>query len=543
MKQKNTKKLLSVATLTLIPLLLFLLWLYIKPLKTQASTVYPNIILIVTDDQRWDSLNYMPTVQTELVAQGVTFSNAFASTPLCCPARASILTGQYAHTHGVIDNAGAVNLFNDSSTLATWLQDAGYRTALIGKYLNGYTTTNIPPGWDEWRVLARRVQHYYYDYQLSENGVLVSYGSDPANYSTDVLANKAADFVRSSTGTPFFLMFAPIAPHAPSIPAPRHEGTYSDLPPWRPPNFNEADVNDKPDWVRTRPSLNEGRIDADRIAQLESSLAVDDALAGLLDALDEIGQRDNTVIIFLSDQGLAWGEHRWDQKRCPYEECFRIPLVMVYPGLVAPGLVENRFVLNIDLAPTLLELAGVSIPASVEGTSLVPLLDGSVVNWRQDFLFEHWQGNSPVPGYAGLRNEEWKYVEYATGEFELYDLANDPYELINLADDPAYASILNMLRDRLHELQSSPTPQPTPSPTGTSQMTTPTPTPPQGSATPIPTRTPRPTRTATPTVGATDTPSPTTLPSPPPPTVFPPPTRTPRPTRTASLNAGSPGVL
>jgi N-acetylglucosamine-6-sulfatase len=477
MKREGPRKPLFAVTLSIVVFLLLFTWTAIGSTSIQAQTIHPNIIVIVTDDQRWDTLAYMPHLQSQLVAQGVTFANAFAPTSLCCPARASILSGQYAHTHGVLDNAGAINFFDDSATLATWLHDASYRTALLGKYLNGYTTTYIPPGWDEWRAFTQREESYYYDYTLNENGVSVHYGTQPADYSTDVLAAKATAFIHASAGTPFFLYLAPAAPHAPFTPAPRHAGAFADVAPWRPPSYNEADVSDKPAWLQTQWPLGDEKVDNQHIGQLETALAVDDALAGILQALDDTGQRSNTVIIFLSDQGVAWGEHRWDSKRCPYEECIRMPLVMLYPGVTTPAIIRSEIVLNIDLAPTILELAGVSIPPSIEGNSLLPLLNNTAVNWRSDFLLEQWQGGSQVTSYTGMRNAAWKYVEYETGETELYDLAADPYELVNVAANPAYAQVLATLNGRLDELKgligSTPTPDtrttPSPPPSSTQQ--------------------------------------------------------------------------
>jgi arylsulfatase A-like enzyme len=225
------------------------------------------------------------------------------------------------------------------------------------------------------------------------------------------------------------------------------------------------------------------------------------------------------VIIFLSDQGLGWGEHRWLDKRCPYAECIRIPLLIRYAGITSPGTAEDRFALNIDLAPTILDFAGVAVPPGVEGTSLVPLLDGSAGNWRTDFLIEQWQGNSRITSYTGLHNEAWTYVEYTTGEVELYELTADPYELVNVATNPAYSQVVATLANRLDELLSpveptatpitntaTPTPipltqTPTPTPTGLTVTNTPIPPPTsRPSGTPMPTRqiTPRPTLTATP---------------------------------------------
>jgi len=454
--------------LTILKLLAFVLFVFgvawTLDLHDVHAQTQPNIILVLTDDQRWDTLQYMPNVQTELIQNGVQFTNAFLTTPLCCPSRASILTGLYPHNHGLRVNWMAG--FDDSSTIATWLHDAGYRTSYIGKYLNGYAQFSpyIPPGWDDWRVF---VTPAYFNYLLNENGTVVSYGSADADYATDLLLAKVVDFIRSSAGQPFFLFFAPQAPHQPPVAARRHAGTFNGIDPWRPPNFNEADVSDKPAWVQALPLLSlsdEERIDKGRQAQLESLLAVDEAVASITQTLSEIGQEDNTVIIYTTDNGLLWGEHRWTAtttaatthtaKEVPYEESVRAPLIIRYPSLIAPPILDDSLVLNIDLAPTIAGIADITPPTPVDGISLVPLLERTGTSWRQDFLIEYLPATPtyPLPEYVGVRTHDWKYVEYSTGDTELYDLINDPYELGNLSSDPVYADIKASLVQRLQRL-------------------------------------------------------------------------------------------
>lgn len=415
----------------------------------------PNLVLVLTDDQRWDTVDYMPHVKNDLLSSGVYFANSYVTTPLCAPSRASTLTGQYAHNHGVLRNRDAVD-FDDSSTLATWLQEAGYKTALVGKYLNNYHLLSpyIPPGWDAWYVF---VEPGYFDYSLNENGEVVSYGSAEADYSTDVLAAKAVSFIQGTEGQPFFLMFTPHAPHTPAIPAPRHVGSFAELPPWRPPNYNEADVSDKPSWVRNLELFTlrkQERLDEFRIAQIESLQAVDEAIGHIMKALRDTGRDDNTVIVYSSDHGVAWGEHRWKGKRAVYEEIIRVPMVVRRPGPVPVPRNDDRIVLNIDLALTLVDLAGISIPQGVDGKSIIALLDGTAESWRRSFLVEHWRGGKAVvPDYAGILRRKWKYVEYMGEETELYDLYRDPYELENVTDDPTYATKKAKLRDKLQHLK------------------------------------------------------------------------------------------
>ena len=345
----------------------------------------PNVILIVTDDQRWDSLARMPTVRSELQAKGVTFSNAFVVNPLCCPSRAAILTGMYSHRNGVWDNRGAHGFprFEDGATLPVWLDSVGYETILIGKYLNGYwppfaQATYVPPGWDRWFANWRHPQHYF-DYRMTDGTNVHAFGFDPADYATDVLGSEAIRFIRNVGHEPFFLYWAPKAPHITNVhqsrfstdPAPRHVDRFAGLGRWRAPNVNERDVTDKPGWIRKRSRFAAADLAELREEQLESLLAVDEAIAGMLAALEERGKLSNTLIAFTSDNGWTWGEHRWVNKVVPYEESIRVPMVVRYDRLGLPARTERRLALNVDLAPTIAEPAGLEVEG-VEGRSLIP---------------------------------------------------------------------------------------------------------------------------------------------------------------------------
>jgi arylsulfatase A-like enzyme len=292
---------------------------------------------------------------------------------------------------------------------------------------------------------------------LIENGVGKAYGTSDAQYSTDVLAAKAVRFIAAGRADqPFFLYFAPNAPHFPSTPAARHAGRFTDVSAWRPPAFAESDVSDKPAWLRALEfgPAQEAFADAFRVGQLESLLAVDEAVGAILRAVRATGRERETVIVFTSDNGHLWGEHRVVGKACAYEEAIRVPLVIRHPALAPLGRHEDRFALNIDLAPTLLELAGVPVPADAEGRSLVRVLDATEREWRDDFLIEAWQGDSsPVPDFAGVRTARWKWVEYATGERELYDLEQDPDELVSRDTNPATEAVRRGLATRLRELR------------------------------------------------------------------------------------------
>jgi arylsulfatase A-like enzyme len=433
---------------------------------------HPNVVLILTDDQRWDTTSVMPAVQSLLVARGVEFTNGFVVNSLCCPSRATILEGAYSHSTGVYQNGGPDGpfggKFSDTSTVATWLDDAGYRTALIGKYFNFYNehAAQVPPGWDRWVAFA--VDDLgggsYFDYDLSVDGSRRHYGNDVADYSTDVLADEADRFIRgTSPDVPLFLQFAPYGPHLPSTPAPRHANALPGLTPHRPPNYNEADVSDKSAYVRNLPPLTAGAaggIDQVRQNQLRTLLSVDDAVDKILDALEDTGRLADTMIVFASDNGYAWGEHRWgvtgaQNKQVPYQESIRIPFVVRYDRMIPAARADDRFALTIDIAPTFAQLAGVDAPGS-EGRSLLPLLSGAPTAWREDFLVEH--GQTYVPSYCAVRDRDHTYTQYQGGEEELYDLVADPYELRNRANDPEHASTLTRLRSRAHTLCTPPPP-------------------------------------------------------------------------------------
>jgi arylsulfatase A-like enzyme len=446
----------------------------------------PNIVFILSDDQRWDTVDathglngtpVMPRVKAELIESGVQFQNAFMTTPLCCPSRSSILTGQQAHRTGVYTNSGingGADDFNDQQSLPIWLQQAGYRTGLFGKYLNGYNTLwtapsppYVPPGWSQWYGMKNVA---FYNYTIVENGVEVAYGAAATDYSTDVLREKARTFIADSValGQPFFLYFAPKAPHAPATPAPRHAGMFATVPPWRPASYNEADVSDKPSWVQATPLLSGARqasIDAFNILQLESLQAVDEAvggnptygIAGIMQALQDAGVADDTLVVYFADNGYLWGEHRMDKKNKPYDEAIRAPMVVRYPKLAPLRRQETKLALNIDFCPTFLELAGAegSPPVNfIEGSSLIRLLDGTAASWRTDFLHEGWPVGHP---WASIREASWKYIEIPTFlqppnpafERELYDLAADPLELNNLASDQAYQQRVNDMSARI----------------------------------------------------------------------------------------------
>jgi N-acetylglucosamine-6-sulfatase len=430
--------------------------------STADAEGLPNVVVILTDDHRWDQIDRMPILQSELVGKGTDFRNAFLTNALCCPSRATYLTGTYSHTNGVYTNGGkhgGFARFRDSSTVATWLDAAGYRTGYVGKYFNLYKNAGyIPPGWDTWHAFVGTPG--YFNYTLTHDGVAQSYGSAASDYSTDVLARSADAFIRSADpGAPLFLYFAPYAPHGPLTPAPRYSTALSDFVGIRPPNLNEPDVSDKPAWVRSL-SARGGNGDATRKAQYRMLLAVDDAIGTILAALEDGGRLSETLFVFAADNGWSGRSHRWTGKEAPYEEVIRTPLVIRYdPVTGGVSQVDDHLALNLDIAQTIAEVAGVPAPGA-EGRSLLPLMSGDDVAWRSEFLIEHLRTatRDAIPTYCAVRSTRYKYVKYETGEEELYDLSVDPYELDSKHADPAMAGVKAELLSRLRELCSPPPP-------------------------------------------------------------------------------------
>ena len=443
-----------------------------EPPPVQAQAPRPNVVVIMTDDQTAASLRVMANVRRLLAERGTTFTRSFTVYPQCCPSRASVLTGQYAHNHGVLGNsppAGGYVKLDHSNTLPVWLEDAGYHTAHIGKYLNGYGAGDpleIPPGWSEWRGSVDPSTYRYTGYTLNEEGTLSTY----AGYQTDVYAAKAVNVIerRAPLARPFFLSVAFLAPHsgAPAdpddpgagivtpSPAPRHRDAFSSEPLPTPPSFNEADVSDKPAGISGRVLLPPARIAAIREnyqQELESLLAVDQAVARIIGALRESGELANTFVIFTSDNGFFHGEHRIAQgKNLPYEPAIRVPLVVRGPGVPAGRRLTKR-VANIDLAPTIVDAADARAGRVLDGRSLLPFLANPSRPLNRDLLIERGPGEDP---YAAIRTARYLYVEYQSGAKELYDLDRDPYELESRHADPAYGDVRRDLAERLAHLRS-----------------------------------------------------------------------------------------
>lgn len=465
----------------------------------------PNFILILTDDLDDSLMPYLGNTNALIADQGLSFTNYFITTPMCCPSRTSMLTGRFAHNTDILDNFPAFKRFfqrdEEAETLAVWLKRAGYETAMIGKYLNLYPIdagrNYIPPGWTDWHAFLyeKSADNFYFDYMMNENGEVVEYGDAAAEYSTDVIRDRSLEFINQSIdgNSPFFLLISVYAPHGPATPAPRHADLFADLEYPKGPSFNEPDVSDKPailqTLVQSGDEFDPGDADNFFRGRARSMQAVDEMVAEVFDLLEKTGQLENTFILFTSDNGFRNGEHRLATgKGLPYEEDIRVPLLIRGPG-IEPGSTSYWLTANIDLAPTIAELSGARTADFVDGRSLMPLLEQPLQQppeWRNGVLIEAGYWDPPASfavhaasytgtgqqaemfhyleamgdeslrqiggvAYRGFRTEGFKYVEYINGEIELYDLKNDPYELENLAGrtDPEVLSRLHDWVERL----------------------------------------------------------------------------------------------
>jgi len=429
-----------------------------------ADAPRPNIIFILTDDQRWDALSIVghPFIKTPNIdrigKEGAIFKNYFVTMSLCSPSRGAILTGQYPHKNGIIDNKDRGAQSHKLVTFPMHLHDAGYETAMIGKWHMGPDATPRP-GFDRWVVFPG--QGRYPDPVFNEDGKVVH----KQGYLTDILTDYAVEFIEKKRDKPFCLYLGEKACHVPAIPAQRHKDLYKDVKLPVPPDVYD-DMKGKPAMTRalpaTMPKDHLGYAVPDEVIrnQIRCVQSVDDGVGKIFEALQKTGQLDNTIIVYSSDNGYFWNEHHLGDKRAAYEEGIRDPFLVRYPKLIKPGTVREQMVLNIDIAPTFLEVAGVKVPDSVQGKSLVPLFmeDPAAEQWRKSILIEYifeppyWN----VPGYHAVRTNDWKYIHYddLPGMDEMYDLKNDPYEMKNLATDEKSASQLDQLKRELSRLEN-----------------------------------------------------------------------------------------
>ena len=426
-----------------------------------------NIVIVLTDDHRFDAMGFLgtqPFVETpvidRLAREGVHLANAFVTTALCSPSRATIFTGLYAHQHRVVDNnhpiAPGLVFFPE------YLQAAGYETAFIGKWHMGLEGDDPQPGFDRWVSFKGQGDYWPNGDGLNVDGERVAQGG----YLTDQLNDFALDWLESRTREkPFMLFLAHKAVHAEFYPAPRHEGRYTDAA-FHYPDTMKAGVEGRPMWVENQRNSWHG-VDFAYHANLdvgdyykrymETFLSVDEGIGRIVDHLEARGELDDTLILYMSDNGFLFGEHGLIDKRCAYEESMRIPMVARCPALFGGGRSVSEVVANLDIAPTMLEIAGLEPPAWMEGRSLLPLLAGRPdAAWRRELLYEYyWERNFPqTPTVHALREDRYKYVRYhgIWDIDELYDLADDPAESRNLIFSPGHESVAERMNAKLFDL-------------------------------------------------------------------------------------------
>ena len=461
--------------------LLFLLLAFpISSLSQRSSRLAsrPNIVFILVDDLRWDELGCTghPFIQTpnidRIANEGAMFRNAFMTTPLCSPSRASFFTGQYAHTHGIIDNVDRSAASHRLVTFPFLLHESGYETGFIGKWHMG-NDDKPRPGFDRW--VSFKGQGTYIDPDINEDGKDVK----RPGYTTDILNGYAVEFIKRRHDKPFLVYLAHKAIHPEVkqnddgsidlnaserfIPAERHEHAFEGRSIPRRPNYGRA-PDGKPALQRqigNLPPLGPATVTPDEaiLGRQRTLLAIEEGVGEILKALKETGQLDNTIIFFTSDNGYFYGEHGLSiERRLAYEESIRLPLLVRYPKLIKPATVRDEFALNIDIAPTILSLAGVPVPTTMQGRSLVPLLEGLRSAWRSSFLIELYS-DKVFPriaqmGYKAVRNQRWKYIHYLelNGMDELYDLKTDPYEMKNLINESTAKKALDEMKRELERL-------------------------------------------------------------------------------------------
>ena len=441
-----------------------------EPRAAAAPLENPNIVLILTDDQTMESVARMPYLNSAS-HNWVKFTRAYANNGLCCPARATILRGQYDTRTRVVNNATG-RLLGESETLAVWLDRAGYDTGLYGKYLNVYPFARglyVPPGWTDWHVPYHDGPQWgiydQYTYKLNANGVSQTFTTGPAAYQVDVIAGRMVNFIRSRGGRPFFAMFTPTATHGPWTASPSRRGMFNGATVPRYPGFNVV-APDQPAYLKAQPMLDAAVMAQNRRKEWAAAVSVDDAIRRIDSALETAGVKQNTIVVFTTDNAFSYGRHRWERKRCEYNECNHTPIWVRYPG-VGPRTDSTNLISNVDIARTIADFAGATPGVPQDGRSFAPLVLGEPVTWRSELLM-HWSGGD-MDGRAGrpdsmpqwwavlARTSDgglWKYVELDTGERELYDERADPNELNNRAGEAATAGVQAELRQRLAALKS-----------------------------------------------------------------------------------------
>jgi len=420
----------------------------------------PNIVLIMTDDLAVTTLDFlldndmMPNFKKNFVDEGIKFSNSFVTNPLCCPSRATSLTGLYPHNHGILSNKpilindklvanGGFKAFNDSSTIATWLDDEGYTTGYIGKYLNGYSTTHVPPGWDYWLGLSGVTTYQMYNFMVIDDGIKKPIKNE---YQTDFISRKSIEFIENSD-KPFFLYISTLAPHSSTdsftcdvsngiqlksvVVSPKYDGTLDDIPINYSPSVNTMIENFSVPFINAKQIENQDCLDRVFKDMAESMLSVDELIGKVFKSLEDLNETENTIVIFTSDNGFLFGEHGMYTKGLPYDEATRVPLFIKTSS--PPTTIEN-LIINNDLAPTIADFARVTAEIQHDGKSLVPLIQDNSLNFRDSFLIE----GVKVSGmwYHAIRGQDFLYIEYRLNQTftEFYDLKTDPYQQVNIAD-------------------------------------------------------------------------------------------------------------
>lgn len=445
-----------------------------------AEDTRPNIVFVLVDDLRWDELGvaghpYVETPNIDRIAkEGAWFQRAFTTTPLCSPARATFLTGLYPHKNGITDNTARNEQTHRLETFPKMLNAVGYDTAFIGKWHMG-NDDSPRPGWSMWAGMKGQGEALNPEFNVNGERRQVQ------GYVTDILTDFSVDFVTADRDTPFLLYLSHKALHpnvsqaddgssgpSPSgvpgfIAADRHKGRYADVTVPRRPNSGVV-PSDRPALMRQigdLPALGEGTITPDKTIRdrQEMLLAVDESLGTILAAIDGLGELDNTVVVVTSDHGFWYGEHGLSsERRLSYEEALRIPMMIRFPGRIPAGTRPGQMVLSLDIAPTMLDLAGEAPPVDLHGMSLVPILEGQDPAWRSSFLIEYYSDTvferMDFMGYKAVRTDRHKYIRYEdqTDMDELYDLVGDPYELKNVIDDPRYADVRDELDSELNRL-------------------------------------------------------------------------------------------
>ena len=443
----------------------------------------PNIIFILTDDHRFDAMGFMghPFLETphmdRMVREGVHLANAFVTTSLCSPSRASILTGLYAHNHGVIDNYNPVPV--SLRFFPEYLQKSGYETAFVGKWHMGGEHDDPQRGFDYWLSFKGQGTYWADGHgtsrvvpQTSYDGFNINGNRVPQRgYITDELTDYALAWLKQRReDRPYMLFLSHKAVHSDFVPADRHRGRYANKAMPKPSTLDNTKQNyqDKPMWLKNQRNSRHGVDFAYNLEVFdlntyyrrycESLLAVDENLGRVLQFLEDRNELESTVIIYMGDNGFQFGEHGLIDKRTAYEASIRIPLLVMCPGQFRGGSKINQMVASIDIAPTILELAGIEPPDHFDGKSFLPLLKGKQVSWRDELLYEYyWERNYPhTPTTHAIQTDHYKLIRYhgIWDLDELYDMRSDPDETRNLINSPTHQNIANDLRERLFELLS-----------------------------------------------------------------------------------------